>query len=83
MGREELRLGDAVFFKDGSGFVHQVGLYVGSGRFLTAPDHSGHPRIASLSDPQFAQQYAGARRYTLGALGDPRSYARSLPTISG
>ncbi len=83
VGREDLRLGDAVFFKDDSGFVHQVGLYVGSGRFLTAPDPSGQPRIASLSDPRFAQHYAGARRYTLGALGDPRSYARSLPTISG
>ncbi|HET9105006.1 MAG TPA: NlpC/P60 family protein [Solirubrobacteraceae bacterium] len=81
VGRGDLRLGDAVFFKDASGNVGAVGLYVGSGRFVTAPDQSGQVKILSLEDPAYAPAFAGARRYTVEALGNPSSYARPLPTV--
>jgi cell wall-associated NlpC family hydrolase len=83
VGRGDLKLGDAVFFKDPSGSVDRVGLYVGSGRFVTAPDQSGQVKILSLDDPAYARAFAGARRYTVEALGNPSSYARPLPTVGG
>lgn len=78
--RHDLRPGDAVFFADQSG-IHHVGLYVGQDRFISAPHTGDNVKISSLSDPYFASQYAGARRYTAAALADPSRYARSLPTI--
>ncbi len=81
--RDQLRPGDAVFFADPNGYVHHVGLYIGDGRFVNAPETGEDVKISSLSDPYFAAQYAGARRYTAGALGDPSRYARSMPTVSG
>jgi NlpC/P60 family len=81
--RDDLRPGDAVFFADSTGYVHHVGMYVGNGRFVNAPQTGEDVKISSLSDPYFAAQYAGARRYTAAALGDPSKYARTLPTVKG
>jgi NlpC/P60 family len=81
VARDDLRPGDAVFFADPNGYVHHVGLYIGDGRFVNAPETGEDVKISSLSDPYFAAQYAGARRYTTAALGDPNRYARSLPTV--
>ena len=58
-----------------------MGLYVGSGRFVGTPDQTGQAKILSLTDPVYAQAYAGARRYTVEALGNPSSYARPMPTV--
>jgi hypothetical protein len=79
--RGDLRPGDAVFFADPSGYVHHVGLYIGDGRFINAPRTGEDVKIDSLSEPYFAEQYAGARRYTMPALSDPSRYARTLPTV--
>jgi cell wall-associated NlpC family hydrolase len=79
--RHELRPGDAVFFAEPGGYVHDVGLYVGDGRFVSAAAGGGDVKLSSLSDPRFDAAYAGARRYTAGALGDPSSYARPMPTV--
>lgn len=81
VARDDLRPGDAVFFADPSGYVHHVGLYIGDGRFVNAPETGEDVKISSLSDPYFAAQYAGARRYAATALGDPNRYARTLPTL--
>jgi hypothetical protein len=81
VSRDDLRPGDAVFFKQPSGYIDHVGLYVGDGRFVTRVGDSGAVKIVPLSDPGFAGAFAGARRYTAGALGDPSSYARPLPAI--
>lgn len=81
VSRQDLRPGDAVFFADPGGYVHHVGLYIGDGRFINAPRTGEDVKIDSLSEPYFAEQYAGARRYTLAALGDPSKYARTLPAV--
>jgi cell wall-associated NlpC family hydrolase len=83
VAKHSLRPGDAVFFADHSGFVHHVGLYVGGGRFVSAPGGGGHVEVGSLSDPRLAEEYIGARRYTESALTDPKHYARTLPAIKG
>jgi NlpC/P60 family len=81
VARDDLQPGDAVFFADTSGYVHHVGLYVGDGRFVNAPQTGEDVKISSLSDPYFAAQYAGARRYVTGSLRDPNNYARTMPTV--
>ncbi len=80
VARSDLRPGDAVFFADPNGYVHHVGLYIGNGEFINAPRTGEDVKIDSLSEPYFAQQYAGARRF-LPAAGIEPSFARSLPTI--
>ena len=60
---EQLTPGDAVFFADRSGYIHHEGLYVGNGYFLHAPHTGDVVKISSLSEPYYATQYAGARRY--------------------
>jgi hypothetical protein len=79
--RAQLRPGDVVFFADSTGYVHHEGVYVGDGRFLHAPSTGEDIHISSLSEPYFATQYAGARRFV--DIADPRSYARTLPTVKG
>ena len=60
---EQLTAGDAVFFADRSGNVHHEGLYIGKGYFVHAPGIGDVVKISSLSEPYYASQYAGARRY--------------------
>ncbi len=81
VSRDQLQPGDAVFFADSSGYVHHVGLYIGDGRFIDAPQTGEDVRVDSLSEPYFAAQYAGARRFVAGAVGDPSRYARTVPTV--
>jgi len=60
--REALQPGDLVFFQK-AGDVHHVGMYVGNGQFLHAPRTGDVVKISSLSEPHYAGEYAGARRY--------------------
>ena len=59
----ELRPGDLVFFAGpgGTGTVHHVAMFVGSGRVIEAPRTGSTVRIVPLST--LAAEYAGARRY--------------------
>jgi cell wall-associated NlpC family hydrolase len=82
VSRHDLQPGDAVFFQDANGYVHHVGLYIGDGKFIDAPETGEDVKIDSLSEPYFAEQLAGARRYTAAALGNPTTYARTLPAVS-
>jgi cell wall-associated NlpC family hydrolase len=62
-GREQLRVGDLVFFRDpssGPGVSH-VGIFIGQGRFAHARPRRGST-ITSLSDRFYARHYVGARR---------------------
>jgi cell wall-associated NlpC family hydrolase len=60
--REALQPGDLVFFQRG-GDVHHVGMYVGGNSFLHAPRSGDVVKVTSLSEPHYANGYAGARRY--------------------
>jgi len=58
-----LRPGDAVFFSTPDGVVRHAGLYLGDGQFVHAPGPGDTVGISSLYEAQWAQAYAGARRY--------------------
>ena len=58
-----LEPGDAIFFSGPDGTVVHEGLYVGGGQFVHAPQEGGVVTTSSLYEPQYAQAYAGARRY--------------------
>jgi len=81
VSRNDLEPGDAVFFANPDGDVHHVGLYIGDGKFVDAPETGEDVRVDSLSEPYFAAQYAGARRFTTAALGNPATYARTMPAV--
>jgi hypothetical protein len=58
VGRHALRPGDLVFF-DGLG---HVGLWLGHGRFIHAPQTGDVVSVASLSHGWYAADYSGAVR---------------------
>ncbi len=60
---EQLAPGDAVFFADRKGYIHHEGLYIGEGYFVHSPHSGDVVKVSSLSEPYYASQYAGARRY--------------------
>ncbi|HVS84997.1 MAG TPA: NlpC/P60 family protein [Gaiellaceae bacterium] len=60
VSRDQLEPGDLVFF-DGIG---HVGLYIGNGLFIHAPQTGDVVKVSSLSDGWYASTYDGARRIT-------------------
>ena len=58
---EKLASGDLVFFGDG-GQVSHVGIYVGEGRFVHAPNSGGTVRLDRLDGSWWREHYSGARR---------------------
>ena len=61
VGRGKLMPGDLVFFRDG-GSVSHVGIYVGEGRFVHAPNSGGTVRLDALDGDYWRQHYHGAKR---------------------
>jgi cell wall-associated NlpC family hydrolase len=64
VARDRLQSGDLVFFRHGRGVSH-VGIYVGEGRFVHAPNAGGTVRLDSLDAPYWREHYAGAKRVLL------------------
>jgi cell wall-associated NlpC family hydrolase len=62
--RDGLRSGDLVFFRHGRAVSH-VGIYVGEGRFVHAPNRGGTVRLDTLDAPYWRDHYAGAKRLPL------------------
>jgi len=58
----DLLPGDLVFFRLNDGAVSHVGVYVGDGRFVHAPQSGDRVREAGLDDEYFRNRYAGAGR---------------------
>jgi cell wall-associated NlpC family hydrolase len=60
----DLEPGDLVFYRiaPGSRDVTHVGIYVGQGRFVHAPQSGRHVGEALLDDPYWRQRFAGAGR---------------------
>ena len=57
----QLASGDLVFFGNG-GEVSHVGIYVGEGRFVHAPNSGGTVRLDRLDGSWWREHYSGARR---------------------
>jgi cell wall-associated NlpC family hydrolase len=62
VGREQLRVGDLVFFRFAAATVDHVGIYVGDRRFVHAPRSGQSVRVDSLQDPAFAARFVSAGR---------------------
>ena len=60
--RTELRPGDLVFFNTLQRTGSHVGIYIGLGRFVHAPNARGVVRIESLDQIYWASRFDGARR---------------------
>jgi cell wall-associated NlpC family hydrolase len=69
--------GDLVYFDEGDGYVEHIGIYVGGGDFVHAPQRGDVVKISSLADPYYTEAYRGARRIVPG--GD----ASVLPASAG
>ncbi|MRR15397.1 MAG: hydrolase [Deltaproteobacteria bacterium] len=62
--RSELREGDLVFFATrGRGKVSHVGIYIGEGQFIHAPNRGKKICIDSLSNEYFDKRFVGAKNY--------------------
>ena len=61
VSRENLQPGDLVFFSNGSG-IHHVGIYVGDGNMIHAPQTGDVVKISSINTQYRIAQYAGAVR---------------------
>lgn len=61
VSRENLQPGDLVFFANGGG-IHHVGIYVGDGNMIHAPQTGDVVKISSIETSYRINQYAGAVR---------------------
>ena len=61
VSRENLQPGDLVFFAKG-GHIHHVGIYVGNGNMIHAPQTGDVVKISSINTQYRLSQYAGAVR---------------------
>lgn len=57
----ELASGDLVFFNGGSGISH-VGVYVGKGRFVHAPNSGGTVRLDDIDGPYWRDHFVYGKR---------------------
>lgn len=57
----QLASGDLVFFANG-GTVSHIGIYVGDGRFVHAPNSGGTVRLDFIDSPYWREHYVGAKR---------------------
>ena len=57
-----LKSGDIVYFHGHSRRVTHVGIYVGNGRFVHAPNRGGTVRLDHLDSPYWRDHFSGARR---------------------
>lgn len=61
VSREDLQPGDLVFFQK-NGTIHHVGIYVGGGQMIHAPQTGKTVSYQSINTPGRISGYAGARR---------------------
>ena len=57
---DQLRPGDLVFFDTEHRPYSHVGIYIGKGKFVHAPESDGKIRIGRLSSRYFAKRFEGA-----------------------
>ncbi|GAP65824.1 cell wall-associated hydrolase [Mizugakiibacter sediminis] len=60
--RDDLAPGDLVFFRGRGRRITHVGIYVGEGRFVHAPDTGGTVRLDELDGPYWRQHFLYGKR---------------------
>ena len=63
VNKSDLQPGDLLFWKTTSAEVGHVGMYVGNGQFIHAPNKSKPVKYDSLSSSYYSSRYVCARRY--------------------
>jgi len=63
VSRDDLELGDLVFFRSSKGRVDHVGIYAGEGRFIHAPNSGSVVSYAYLDDPYYRSHFVSAGRF--------------------
>ncbi len=54
--------GDLVYFDEGDGYIEHIGIHLGGGRFVHAPQRGDVVKVSSLEDAYYSRAYLGARR---------------------
>ncbi len=62
VGAARLLPGDLVFFRTEGGGVSHVGIYVGKGRFVHAPETGGTVRLDHLDNPYWRRHFLYGKR---------------------
>lgn len=66
VNKDDLQKGDLLFFayEGGKGSVHHVGMYIGEGKMIHAPNPARTVEIIDVFESEhWSSEYAGARRY--------------------
>ena len=63
VNKSDLQPGDLLFWKTTSAEVGHVGMYVGNGQFIHAPNKSKPVKYDSLDNSYYKSRYVRARRY--------------------
>ncbi|UFU01435.1 NlpC/P60 family protein [Radiobacillus kanasensis] len=66
VAKENLQKGDLLFFayNEGKGSVHHVGMYIGNGKMIHAPNSSSTVEIIEVFESEYySSEFAGSRRY--------------------
>lgn len=64
--KENLQKGDLLFFAydEGEGYVHHVGMYIGEGEMIHAPNSASTVEVIDVFESDYySSEFAGARRY--------------------
>jgi cell wall-associated NlpC family hydrolase len=70
VGKEDLSIGDLVFFRTYAKFPSHVGIYLGDNRFIHASSTDRKVKIDSLDAPYYIKRFVGARRLPLDEPAD-------------
>ena len=60
--KEQLQIGDLIFFRTYARFPSHVGIYVGEGKMIHASSRNKKVTISSINEPYYVRRYIGAVR---------------------
>lgn len=66
IAKDNLQVGDLVFFNTMRRSFSHVGIYIGEGLFIHAPSSGSSVRMDNLNDRYWTKRYEGARRFLSG-----------------